>query len=206
MADAVTRDWVKEAFRPISSFLMQAAEDAQRIASFRAVATANPSVNRESHIHRVAGTLRWMLTAEGLVGFSGAMPGGYGVWSTDADHNGGRYVFRWPGGVFTIKRTPHEEDEGFYLQERLDLVAAGLKEASGGSPTDVTVYLSVPPQRCPKLIVTHSTLSEPFTIALDELLEEEPVALPNARPRSKVRSSRVETESGEEAPETTPQQ
>jgi hypothetical protein len=204
--DAVTRDWVKEAFRPIATLMMQAAEDAQRIASFRAVADAHPSVDRESHIRRLAGALRWMLTAESLVGYSSAMPDGYGVVSTDADHNGGRYAFQWPGGVFTIKRTPHEEDEGLYLQERLDLVAAGLREASTDGPTDVTVYLSVPPRLCPKLIVSHSTLSEPFTIALDELLEEEPMALPNARPRTQVSSTRVETDSGEEAERDTPKQ
>jgi hypothetical protein len=205
MAVAVTRDWVKEAFSPVASFLMQAAEDAQRIASFQAVAAANPLVHRDSHIRRIAGALRWMLTAEALVGSSSAMPDGFGVVSTDADHNGGRYAFRWPGGVFTIKRTPHEDDEGLYLQERLDLVAAGLKEASGHDPTDVTVYLSVPPNRCPKLIVAHSSLTEPFTIVLDELLEDEPITLPDVRPRTQVSSTRVETDSEEEAEDTIPQ-
>ena len=115
--------------------------------------------------------------------------------STDHQHNGGQYVFRFPGGVFTVKQAPHQDaDEGAYLQERLEeiLAAAPLAEGIDGT-ADMRVYLSVPARREARLIVTHTTLSEPMTITLSEIAAR-PLVAPAAsrRPaRRRVRSKLV---------------
>src|SRR4051794_11716446 len=102
VAKPIQRDDVKAAFSALVPLFGELIAEARRASSFAAVATANPEVTRDCHIHRLAGTKRWMLVADGLVARSSEMPDGYAVVSNDIDHNAGKYVFRFPGGVFTV--------------------------------------------------------------------------------------------------------
>jgi hypothetical protein len=194
MAAEPTREHLISVFGPAAALIADVVARARTASAFTVVATSNPEVRRDSHLQRLAGAKRWMLTADGLVDRQSELPEGFGVLSSDADHNGGRYVFRFPGGVFTIRREPHKEDEGSYLQEQLDVFKdAPLAEGLAG--TEVKIFVSVPATGFVRLIVVHPAFDEAMVISLDEILERHrpPVdVVPTAPPRrSVVRSTRV---------------
>lgn len=188
----LTRDNVRHHFRPVLALLDEVIAAARAGSTLEKTAAANPDVSRTAHLHRLAGTKRWMRVADGLVENSERLPKGYGVESSEEQHNGGQYVFRFPGGVFTVKREAHRSDEeGAYLQEAFD----GLElQSDSGTPTaNAKVFLSVGKSGPAKLIVEHPTLAEALTIALDELRRspEEIAGTPRQgnRPARLVRSS-----------------
>jgi hypothetical protein len=182
MARPIRREDAIDAFRPIISLLRDVVSTARKATTFDVVAADNPDVRRDGHIKRLAGTKRWILVADGLVDGKQKMPEGFGVESSEEDHNAGRYVFRFPGGVFTVKRQPHQDDEGVYLQERLDAIIEQAELAEGiDAGVDLKVFIAVPAAGSGRLIVTHPTLEKPMTILFDEIREAETAPMP-ARP------------------------
>ena len=188
----LTREDVKAHFGPLVVHFDEAIAAARAASTLEKVKLANPEVTRTAHLHRLAGTKRWMCLADGLVAIAPRFPPTYGVLSTDEQHNGGQYVFCFPGGVFTVKQEAHKPDEeGAYLQEAFE----GLEIESDGTTTtaNAKVFLSVGATGPVKLIVEHPTLSESFTVTLDELrpkLDEVPTpARPKKSPARAVRSS-----------------
>lgn len=171
----IRRDDVKASFRGIMPLLDIVIAEARTASTFSVVAKANPEVTRDGHIRRLEGTKRWMLVADGLVARESEMPQGYGVISNDVDHNSGRYVFRFPLGVFTVKKLPHKEDEGAYLQEQLEAVLEQAPLAEDiDAEADLKVFLSVPARYPARLIVTHPALDRHMVISLDEITAQAP--------------------------------
>jgi len=112
-----------------------------------------------------------MVLADGLVRRESSYPEGFSLESTEADHNQGKYAFRFPMGICTVKREPHNEEEGQgkYIQEAI----AGVLEQAQLSPdidvfAGVKAYISVPPEGAVRFIATHPTLGEPIVILIDE--------------------------------------
>jgi hypothetical protein len=197
----IRRDDVKASFRPIVPLLEIVIAEARAATTFSVVAKSNPDVTRDGHIRRLGGTKRWMLVADGLVRESD-FPEGFEVISTEGDHNRGRYVFRFPGGVFTVKKHPHKEDEGAYLQEQLEAVLEQAPLADGiAAEADLKVFLSVPERAPARLIVTHPALDRHMVIFLDEIMADEvpPSIPPTEQVRPTVRSL-IKPEGEEEKP------
>lgn len=170
MPALITRDQIKEAFAPIVPLIEEAVEEARLASSQQVIADTHPEVPRLAHRRRLAGTKRWMVLADGLVERAERFPEGFGLESTDEDHNQGKYAFRFPLGLCTIRREPHNEEQGKYLQERIEGV---LEQAQLAPDVDafvgVKAYISVPPEGGVCLIATHPTLLEPIVILLDEI-------------------------------------
>jgi hypothetical protein len=170
MKSPVSRDDIKTSFAPLVPLLEEAVKEARAASSYDAIVKANPEVLRTAHLRRLAGSKRWMIVADGLAARAPRMPEGFGMESTDADHNQGKYAIRFPLGVCTVRREPHEGDEGKYLQEHIEGV---LDQAPLADDVDafagVKVYVSVPPDGPVKLIATHPTFPEPMVILLDEI-------------------------------------
>lgn len=203
----IRRDDVKAMFRPIVPVLEAVIEEARAASSFKVVAKANHEVTRASHLHRLCGAKRWMVAADALVVREPDMADGFGVMSDDVDHNSGKYVFRFPGGVFTIKKQPHKEEEGAYLQEQLEAVLEQAPLADSiNAEADLKVFLSIPERLPARLIVTHPALSTRMVIFLDEITSEEaPTTLPSrdtvvTAVRSAVRPEVEEETDTEELP------
>ena len=75
---------------------------------------------RHAHRARVSGLLVWQHVADALVAAAaiGRLPEGWAVLTSDKQHNSGRYLVRFPGGLLTIRRAPHDEKgEGQFMQE-----------------------------------------------------------------------------------------
>jgi hypothetical protein len=186
----VRRKEVGEAFAPIAPLLREVITAARTASSFDATAKANPEIGRASHLHRLAGTKRWILVADGIVSAASRLPDGFTVETTEAQHNSGQYVFRFPGGVFTVRRQPHEgSDEGVYIQECLEslLEEAPLRDGINGD-ADLVVYLNVPAQGTAQLLVTHTTLKEPIVLRLDDIVADLETVAPH--PAMQTPSSR----------------
>lgn len=176
----------------------EAVEEARTASSDEVTMKANPEVLRFAHLRRLSGTKRWMVLAEGLVARDPRMPYGFGVASTDQDHNAGKYAFRWPLGVFTIRGEPHDgEDEGKYLQEQLKDVAEQTPLSSDVDVfADIRAYVSAPSDGPVKLIATHATFPQPMVILLDEIeVNSETVAtVPSQPPMPEPKVSSALTE------------
>jgi hypothetical protein len=192
----ISREEIINAFRPLRETLETEIAAARALATLKAIAAKHPDVTRESHLQRIAGQVRWMLLADALVARVGLVDG-FSVLSTDAQHNQGQYVFAFPGGIFTVKREPHDDsdpDDGRYLVMTLEGVLEQAGLAGNIDPADpIRVYLSVTERRA-MLKVSHSTLSEGMKIELADLAEPiEPIVPSPAadRPRARARSTRV---------------
>lgn len=171
MAPLIERDDIKARFRPIMPLLTDVIAEARAATSYEVTCAAHPEVTRPAHLRRFAGSKRWVMLADGLVARVAELPTGFQVHSTELDHNVGKYVFGFPGGVFTFRREPHEgEKEGEYLQLELDRVR---EEAPLADDIDafvgLVVYVRVPAEAAARLIVTHPTLGEDMVILLDEI-------------------------------------
>jgi hypothetical protein len=171
MAPLIERDEVKARFRPIMPLLNNAIDEARAATAYEVTCAVHPEVTRAAHLRRFAGSKRWVMVADGLVARAAELPAGFHVHSTEEDHNAGKYVFGFPGGVFTIRRDPHQaENEGQYLQLSLDRVREDTPLAAGVDVfADLVVYVRVPAQSAPRLIVTHPTLDKAMVITLDEI-------------------------------------
>jgi hypothetical protein len=193
MAKPISREAIIAVFKPVVPLLDEVIADAQSKSTPELMRTALPTVRRESHVRRLVGTVRWMIMADGLVACAERMPPGFGVLSTEAQHNGGQYVFLCPGGVFTVKKQPHDGNEGVYLQEQLNLVLEQAPLAQGiNASAGIKVFLSAAWKRKPRLIVEHPTLTESMVILLDEVRSFVPARVAPAQPRTRtiVRSAR----------------
>ena len=211
MAAPITRDQVKEAFAPMVLIIEEAVEEARIASSQQLIADSNPEVTRLAHRRRLGGTKRWMVLADGLVQRAHRLPEGYGLDSTEEDHNQGKYAFRFPLGLCTIRREPHNEDQGKYLQERIEGVLELAELAPGiDAFVGIKAYISVPPEGAVCLIATHPTLPEPMEILLDEIERSDdgggPVAALPAGPlptppvgSTRKRSKGTDDENAEEA-------
>ena len=150
------RDRLIEQLAPIGSLLDELVTAAYAGGGTRPTATAYPSLRRAAHLKRVSGIVCWVLVADGLVAAheEGRFPEHFSVRSSDAQHNSGRYAFAFPGGVFSVRREPHDDDqdEGQFLQQSFEEVTKVLDEQ--GSPdatTAVRVWISIAPDGQTKL-------------------------------------------------------
>jgi len=175
MALLIERDDVKARFRAIMPLLNDVIDKAREATAYDVTCAAHPEVTRAAHLRRFAGSKRWVMVADGLVTRAEELPDGFHVHSSEEDHNAGKYVFGFPGGVFTIRREPHQaENEGQYLQLSLDRVHEDTPLADGiDAFADLVVYVRVPAQSPPRLIVTHPTLDKAMVIMLDEIEPED---------------------------------
>jgi hypothetical protein len=171
MAPQIERDDIKARFQPLMPLLNDVIRAARAATAWEVTAAAHPEVTRPAHLRRFSGAKRWVMVADGLVARATELPDGFCVHSTEEDHNAGKYVFGLPGGVFTIRREPHQaENEGQYLQLSLERVREEAPLAEGiDAFADLLVYVRVPAQKAARLIVTHPTLDKPMVILLDEI-------------------------------------
>ncbi len=102
--------------------------------SIKALTTTLPNVDRDAHRARVSGLLVWIHVADGLVaaGATDRLPEGFVVLTNDKQHNSGRYLIRFPGGLLTIRRAPHDDgkDEGQFMQESFAEMTEELDKAA----------------------------------------------------------------------------
>ena len=198
MAPVIERDDVKARFRPVMPLLNDVISRARAATAYDVTCEAHPEVSRAAHLRRFAGSKRWVMVADELVRRAAELPDGFHVQSTEEDHNAGKYVFSFPGGVFTVRREPHQaENEGQYLQLSLARVREDTPLADGiDAFADLVVYVRVPAQKAPRLIVTHPTLDRTMVILLDEIEPDELSAVTELHPEARglpargVRSAR----------------
>jgi hypothetical protein len=170
MKPPVTRKDIKSAFAPFVPLVEEVVEEARAASSYKAVMAANPEVTRIAHLRRLAGQKRWMVLADGMVARVPRYPEGFGLESNDLDHNQGKYAIRFPLGICTIKREPHEEEKGKYLQAQIDGICEQMQLAEDVPQfVGVKAYISVPPDGVVSLISTHEKLPEPIVILFDEM-------------------------------------
>src|SRR4051794_36956848 len=110
MPPLIERDDVMARFRPIMPLLNDVIDKARAAIDYDLTVAANPEVKRAAHLRRFAGSKRWVMVADGLVALAREFPVGFHVQSTEEEHNSGKYVFSFPGGVFTIRREPHQAE------------------------------------------------------------------------------------------------
>jgi len=146
-------DRLIEQMAPIGELLQELIEAAQAKSTVQHAAASYPQLRRDAHLSRVSGIVCWALVADGLVEAArqGRFPTGFSVATTDAQHNAGRYAFTFPGGVFTVRREPHddEKDEGLFMQESFKEVTDLLDQQ--GAPDDMRVWIKIAPADATKL-------------------------------------------------------
>jgi hypothetical protein len=196
MTIAPTREAFVRDFRPIAALLDEIVGKARAGSSYNEVREALPVVERQAHLRRLCGSARWMIAADALVANRARFPRGFSVLTTDADHNSGRYAFEFPGGVWTLRREPHkEEEQGAFLQERLEGVIESAPLRPDLRELAVKVFVSIPVKGAVKVIAQHRAWADPVIVTLAELLvhDQTPVEISRPkRPRPVVRSTRRE--------------
>jgi len=193
----IKRDEVIEKFRPARNVLEEAVVHARKMTTVKRIAEAHPEIELDAGRKRIAGQLRWWLLAEALAKQIGTISG-FTVLSTEGQINGGQFVFGFPGGVFTVKRDPHDEsdpDDGRYLQEAFDGLRERIELADGiDAEAPIKVYLAVTSTDA-RLKVCHPTLEDVMTIPLEDLAAPvEPMrsrgTADPTRPRARATSTR----------------
>jgi hypothetical protein len=190
VAEEPSRQGLIDSFRLIASTLDEIVALARTNATEDSVLAAHPRIKREAHRRRIMGTLRWMIASDTLVERASSMPQGFACLTTEADHNQGRYAFAFPGrpgGVFMVRRKPHDPGEGEYVQNRLDgvLEYAPLAEAFKQSP--LKVYVSIPPKGEARLIGEHRAWDQPLWIPLSEVRSSASVPITQHTGRNSTR-------------------
>jgi hypothetical protein len=188
-------DEIIAAFLPAADVLEAAVAHGREVSTVERMAAANPEVTREAGLKRLGGAKRWLVIADRLVVEMAKLPG-FGVLTSEAQHNQGQYVYQFPGGVFTVKRDPHDAtdpEDGKYLQEALEGVLENAELAPHiDADAAVKVYLAVTAKTA-QLKVTHTTLDKPIVIPLGDLVPEaEPMPQHRKadRPRARAKSTR----------------
>lgn len=207
MATTTLQDRLIEQMAPIGPLLSELVDEALANSTIQHVSAAFPLLRRLAHLSRLSGTAGWALVADGLVDVAGRdqLPEGFGVLTTDAEHNAGRYSFRFPGGVFTFRRLPHddEKEEGLFLQQSFKELI-DLLDAQGAPEADevVRVWIQVAPGGRTRLTARDRHNHE-VVVTLADLVSA--WALPTAShpssgaaPRTRVRSTRVDKEVADE--------
>ncbi len=193
----VRREEVIEAFRPLRPVLEAAVLWAREHTTLERYAQLHPEHKREAGLKRLAGQARWMLLADRLVVDIVGVEG-FVVRTNSEQHNQGQYLFKCPGGLWTVKQEPHDAtdpDDGKYVQEELEGIRKQAKLAAGINGDDpLMIYFSVT-QTTAQLKVVHPALAEPLKIPLTDLVEP---AKPldtgtpaRSTPRARARSRRV---------------
>jgi len=127
---------------PIAELMDEVIETAYDECSVKSVGETWPRLRRDAHRARICGIVVWAHVADGLVDAAahGRFPDEFVVLTTDRQHNSGRYLFRFPGGVLTIRRTPHDDDksEGQFMQETFREMIEELDKAALPNETDAS--------------------------------------------------------------------
>ncbi len=191
----IKRDDVIEKFRPAVALLEEIVAHARGMTTTKRIAETHPEIEFEAGRKRLAGQLRWWLLAEELAKRIETIPD-FTVLSTEAQINGAQFIFGFPGGVFTVKRDPHDEsdpDDGRYLQEAFEGLLASVELADGiDAEEPIKVYLAVTAKNA-RLKVVHASLEGVMVIPLEDLaapvepIRREPAP---AQPRARATSAR----------------
>jgi hypothetical protein len=184
---------------PVAPLLDRLIESANTETTPKLVAQAFPGLRRPSHLRRVGGMARWAEVADGLVAadHAGELPAGYSLGTDEADHNRGQYAFRYPGGVFTLRRSPHDDEqhEGVFLQQQFQEIVDLLDEQGAPDADDaVRVWIKIRPEGN-TTFTARDRYGHETTVTLHEILaaaSTPPAIHPvtDVLPRTLVRSNR----------------
>jgi hypothetical protein len=187
-------DRLIEQLAPLGPLLTELVDAAHADSNVQHAATSYPKLRRDAHLNRVSGTVCWALVVDGLVDAfkQGRFPNGFSVNTTEPQHNAGRYAFAFPGGVFAVRREPHDDskEQGRFLQQSFKQVTKLMDEQGApGAETAVRVWIRIAPEGKTKLTARdrhdHKTV-----ITLADLLEASaPPATPH--PASDTHRTRV---------------
>lgn len=188
---------VIEQLSPIAPLLEELTDNAYLTGTVQRVAAAFPDLYRGAHLKRVAGTVRWAMVVDGLVDADAddRFPEGFTVQTTESQHDRGCYAFAFPGGVFALRRAPHDDEqaEGRFLQQSFEQVTK-LMDAEGlqNAETAVRVWVHISPDGKTKL-TARDRYGHESVVMLTQLLEalEVPaIPLPSPTvPQTGVRST-----------------
>lgn len=183
------------AFGPVVPLLHDVIEIARAEANVPGAAAWIPSIGRKAGYSRMCGFGRWLSLCEQLVRRSGEMPVGFGLESSDAEHQMSRYAWRWPKGLFMIRQDPHdEEEEGKWFGDRLEGLDVDQLELAPGldASSAVKAFVSIPANGMARVYFTHCSLERPIVAMFDELANELSPNFPSSqqRPQTEVRSIR----------------
>jgi hypothetical protein len=136
---------------PISGLMDEIIDTAHDQCSIKSIGKTWPGLRRDAHRARICGIVVWAHVADGLVEAAAEdrFPDGFAVLTTDKQHNSGRYLFRFPGGVLTIRRTPHDDEksEGQFMQETFREMIEELDKAALPDKTDAArVWIRIAPK------------------------------------------------------------
>lgn len=189
----ITREEMVQTFAPARAVIQVVIDRARAATTLERYRELHPEITRDAGLSRLAGQGRWLMLTEGLVVDIGSVPG-FGVQSTDAQHNQGQYLFRCPGGLMTVKREPHDDenpDDGRYIQETLIEILEQAELAPDIDPdAPLVVYLAVTATTA-MLKIRHATLPEIMKIPITDLIAP-PMPAPQRpdRQRARARSTR----------------
>lgn len=191
----ITRDEVIEAFMPVHDLLTATIRYAREQTTAERYKNLHPEIAREAGRSRLSGQARWQLLADGLVSGLPAVDG-FGVRSSEAQHNSGQFVFSFPGGIFTVRREPHDRadpEDGRYIQEAFaEILEQAVLSDGVDADAPIVAYLSVAATTA-VLKVCHPTLTEVMKIAVSDL-QPTPQSIPSPlKPRrARARSTRTD--------------
>lgn len=198
MVTMTVEDRLIEQMAPIGELLQELIETAQAKSTVQHAAASYPQLRRDAHLSRVSGIVCWALVADGLVQAAeqGRFTTGFSVATTDAQHNAGRYAFTFPGGVFTVRREPHddEKDEGLFMQESFKEVTDLLDQQGAPDAKDaMRVWIKIAPAGGTKLTALDRHDHRVKVYLTDLLTASAPPSTPypgSTTQRTQVRSSR----------------
>jgi hypothetical protein len=183
-----------EQLAPIGPLLTELVDAAHTDSTVQHAATSYPNLRRDAHLNRVSGTVCWALVVDGLVDAAkqGRFPEGFSVNTTEPQHNTGRYAFAFPGGVFAVRREPHDDskEQGRFLQQSFKQVTKLMDEqGSPSAETAVRVWIRIAPEGKTKL-TARDRHNHKIVITLSDLLE---ISTPQAtrHPASDTRKTQV---------------
>lgn len=194
MATTTLENRLIEQLAPIGPLLMELIDAAHADSTVKHAATSYPKLRRDAHLSRVSGTVCWALVVDGLVDAAkqGRFPNSFSVDTTEAQHNAGRYAFTFPGGVFAVRREPHNDskEQGRFLQESFKQVTKLMDEQGApNAETAVRVWIRIAPEGQTKL-TARDRHNHKSVITLSDLLEASaPPATPH--PASDTRTTQV---------------
>jgi hypothetical protein len=135
---------------PIAELMDEIIQTAYDECSVKSIGETWPRLRRDANRARICGIVVWAHVADGLVDVAsdGRFPDGFTVLTTEKQHNSGRYLFRFPGGVLTIRRTPHDDEkfEGQFMQETFREMIEELDKAALPDENDASrVWIRIAP-------------------------------------------------------------
>ena len=194
MATLTLENRLIEQLAPIGPLLTELVDAVHADSTVRHAATSYPNLRRDAHLSRVSGTVCWALVVDGLVDAAkqGRFPDGFSVSTTEPQHNAGRYAFAFPGGVFAVRREPHDDskEQGRFLQQSFKQVTKLMDEqGSPSAETAVRVWIRIAPEGKTKL-TARDRHNHKIVITLSDLLA---ISTPQAtrHPASDTRKTQV---------------